>query len=226
MKLFNKYEKQIIEILLIKDKTLSEIAAEIGISKPTTSAYLKRLEEYGLIEGTYEKNHVGRTIRYSLKSFHMVFSINPDSKIAINFIADDSLDKDFVLLGDISQKDFRDEVKIYLQEITKVNFDKYMIILYGSVAQGSGHRKSDIDFLILKENWSKKDKDRVLEKIAIASNKCGHQVKPLFKSIKEFEAMDRTLHKQIKENGIILWEKGNQWDKIKQRLKRYKIITI
>lgn len=226
MKLFNKYEKQIINILLKKDITLSEISAEIGISKPTTSVYLKRLEENKIIKGNYEKNHIGRTIRYSLQSFHMIFSINPDLKMAINFIADTNLDEDFVLLGNISQKEFREEIKEYLSKIIKSSLEEYLIILYGSVAQGYAHRKSDIDLLVLKESWSKKDKDQVLDKIAIASNKCDHQVKPLFKSVKEFENMDRLLQKQIKEDGIILYEKGKRWDKIKQQLKRYKIITI
>lgn len=226
MKLFNKYEKQIINILLKKDITLSEIAAELGISKPTTSMYLKRLEESGILKGSYEKNRVGRTIRYSLQAFHMIFSINPDSKMAINFIADTNLDENFVLLGNISQKEFRLEVKEYLSKIIRSSLEEYLIILYGSVAQGIGTRKSDIDLLFLSDNWSKKEKDEILNLIAIASNKCNYQAKPLFKSIKEFEEMDKTLKKQINENGIILYEKGKQWDRIKQQLKRYKIITI
>ena len=226
MKLFNKYEKQIIDILLQKDKILSEISAEIGISKPTTSTYLKRLEENGIIKGNYEKNQVGRIIRYSLQPFHMIFSINPDSKMAINFIADTSLDEDFVLLGNISQKEFRLEVKEYLSKIIKSSLEEYLIILYGSVAQGIGTRKSDIDLLFLKDKWSKKEKDEILDLIAVASNKCDHQAKPLFNSINEFEDMDKLLQKQIKENGIILYEKGKQWGRIKQMLKRYKIITI
>jgi len=226
MKLFNKYEKQIIDILLQKEITLSEISVEIGISKPTTSMYLKRLEENGIIKGNYEKNHFGRTIRYSLQPFHMIFSINPESKMAINFIADTYLDEDFVLLGNISQKEFRLEVKEYLSKIIKSALEEYLIILYGSVAQGVGTRKSDIDLLFLKNKWSKKEKDEILDLIADASNKCNHQAKPLFKSIKEFEDMDKSLQKQIKENGIILYETGKQWGRIKQHLKRYKIITI
>jgi len=39
MKLFNKYEKQIIDILLQEEITLSEISAEKGKRKPTTSIY-------------------------------------------------------------------------------------------------------------------------------------------------------------------------------------------
>jgi len=226
MKLFNKYEKQIIEILLQKNITLSEIAAEIGISKPTTSMYLKKLEESGILKGTYEKNHVGRIIRYSLQPFHIVFSIDPDAKRIINFLANTHLDEKYVLLGDISQKEFRLEVKEYLSNIITSSLKEFLIILYGSVAQGIGTRKSDIDLLFLKNNWSKKEKDEILNLIAIASNNCNHQTKPLFNTVKEFEEMDKTLQKQIKENGIILYERGKEWGRIKNQLKRYKIITI
>jgi len=226
MELFNTSQKRIVEILLTDNKTLPEIASALGISKPGTSKYLKKLEELNIVKGTYERNADGRTIRYSLQPFHMVFSIDPQLKTTLNFRADDALDTDFILLGYIPQKEFRKEAKEYLNQISKVDFTPYIIILYGSVSQGSAHRKSDIDLLVLKESWSKKDKDQVLEKIADASNKCDHQVKPLFKSVKEFENMDKSLQKQIKENGIILYEKGKQWGRIKNQLKRYKVITI
>ena len=226
MELLNKYEKQIIELLIQNDKTLPEISAEIGISKPATSKYLKKLEEQNIIKGVYERNSIGRTIKYSLQQFHIVFSVDPENKSIIGFKANETIDTNYIYLGYIQQKEFREEVKNYLKEINNVDFDKYIIILYGSVAQGSAYRKSDIDLLILKESWSKKDKDQILEKIAVASNNCDHQAKPLFKSIKEFEDMDKSLQKQIKEHGIILYEKGKQWGRIKQQLKRYKIITI
>jgi DNA-binding Lrp family transcriptional regulator len=226
MKLFNKYEKQILEILLQKDVTLTKIATEIGLSKPTTSAYLKGLEERGIIKGIYEKNYVGRTIRYSLQPFHIIFSINPDKKIAINFIADTYLDEKFVLLGHINQKEFRIEVKKYLNKIITSHLKEYLIILYGSVAQGVATRKSDIDLIFIKNNWSKKENEEILNLIATASNKCNHQAKPLFKTVKEFEEMDKNLQKQIKEHGIVIYEKGKQLENIKNQLKRYKIITI
>jgi len=226
MRLFNKYEKQIIELLLQKDITLSEIAAEIRISKPTTSMYLKKLEEFGIIKGNYEKNHFGRIIRYSLQPFHIIFSIDPNTKKTVNFIADTHLDEGFVQLGAIFQKEFRLEVKEYLRAIITSSLEEYLIILYGSVAQGVGTRKSDIDLLFLKTNWLKKEKNGILNLIASVSNKCNHQAKPLFKTVKEFEEMDKTLQKQIKEHGITLIDKGKQWDKIKNQLKRYKIITI
>ena len=226
MRLFSKYEKQIIEQLLQKDVTLSEIAAELKISKPTSAKYLKKLEEFGLIKGNYEKNHFGRAIRYSLQPFHMIFSVDPHTKRTVNFIADAHLDEDYIQLGAIFQKEFRFEVKEYLKAITTSSLDEYMIILYGSVARGEGTRKSDIDLLFLKEKWLKKEKNDILNLIASVSNRCNHQAKPLFKTVKEFEEMDKTLQKQIKEHGITLIDKGKQWDKIKNQLRRYKIITF
>jgi len=226
MELLNKYEKRIIELLIQNDKTLPEISAAIGISKPATSKYLKKLEEQNIIKGTYERNSTGRTVKYSIQQFQIIFSIDPINKSILGFKADEPIDINYPYLGYIKQKEFRKEVKTYFSEINNIDFENYTIILYGSVAQGSAHRKSDIDLLFLKESWSKKEKDQILEKIATVSNKCNHLAKPLFKSVKEYENMDRSLQKQIKENGIILYEKGKQWGRIKQQLKRYKIITI
>jgi DNA-binding MarR family transcriptional regulator len=226
MDLVNNYEKQIIELLIQNDKTLPEISTIIGISKPATSKYLKKLEQKKLIKGTYERNSAGRTIKYSLQQFQLIFSIDPINKYIIAFKADESIDMNYPYLGYITQKEFRKEVKTYLSKISIIDFGNYMIILYGSVAQGVAHRKSDIDILLLKESWSKKEKDQILKKIASVSNKCNHLAKPLFKSIKEYENMDKSLQKQIKQNGIILYEQGKQCSKIKQQLQRYKSITI
>jgi len=226
MKLLNKYEKQIIEILIQRDKTLSQISEEIKISKPATSKHLKKLERENIIKGTYERNSIGRTIKYSLQKFHLVFSVDPANKSIIGLKADTPFDPNYSFIGYIKQKEFRDEIKQYLKEINKINFKNYMIILYGSVAQGTAYRKSDIDLLILKDSWTKKDKDQVLDKIANVSNNSKHLAKPLFKTVEEYKNMDKSLQKQIKQNGIIIYEKGKQWNMIKQDLKRYKIITI
>jgi len=222
----NSYQKRIIELLLHDDKTLSDIARELGISKPGASRYLQKLEELNMIKGEYERNYKGRAVRYHLQPFHMVISIDPDSKTAISFVADDVLDEDFFLLGAIPQKEFRSEVKEYLKQITKVNFVRYLIIVYGSVAQGLANRKSDIDLLIIKDNWTKNEKDKILEQIAKATTNTNHQAKPFFLNSDEFKNIDEILAKEIKDNGIIIYKKGKQWNEIKQELKRYKNIMI
>lgn len=226
MELMNSYQKRIIGLLLQSNKTLSDIATELKISKPGASKYLKKLEELKMVKGEYERNYDGRTIRYHLQPFHLVISIDPDTKTALNFAADDALDEDFFLLGNIPQKEFRIEVKEYLKQITEADFVQYLIILYGSVAQGSANRKSDIDLLVIKNSWKKNEKDKILEQIAKATTGTNHQAKPLFLSSDEFKTMDKTLKKEIKDNGIIIYEKGKQWNEIKQELKRYKNIMI
>lgn len=226
MELLNSYQKRIIELLLHGDKTLSDIARELGISKPGASKYLKKLEELNMIKGEYERNYRGRAVRYHLQPFHMVISIDPDSKTALSFVADDVLDEDFFLIGAIPQKEFRGEVKEYLKQITKVDLVRYLIIVYGSVAQGSANRKSDIDLLIIKDNWTKNEKDKILEQIAKATTNTNHQAKPLFLNSDEFKTIDKILAKEIKDNGIIVYKKGKQWNEIKQELKRYKNIMI
>ena len=226
MELMSGYQKRIIELLLQGNKTLSELVTELGISKPGASKYLKKLEELKIIKGEYERNYDGRTIRYHLQPFHMVVSIDPDTKTAISFAADDALDEDFFLLGNILQKEFRSEVKEYLKQITSVDFSSYLIVLYGSVAQGSANRKSDIDLLFIKDSWTKDEMGEILDRIVKATTGVNHAAKPLFLILDEFKTMDKALKKEIKDNGIIIYEKGKRWNERKQELKRYTSIMI
>lgn len=225
MDLFNTPQKRIIELLLTADKTLPELATVLGKSKPGASKYLKKLEELHIVKGVYEKNFDGRTIRYHLQPFHMVFSIDPQSKTVFSFQADDALDMEFLSLGFIPQKEFRDEVKTYLKELQQTDIQRLTVLLYGSVAQGVATRKSDIDFLFIKEGWAKNEQNSILRLLADASEKTTHPVKPLFLSYSEFEQMDLALKKEIKDHAVILFEKGSPWETIRPDLRRYKTIT-
>jgi predicted nucleotidyltransferase len=223
--LFNLPQKRIIESLLTGDKTLPELAADLGLSKPGTSKYLKNLEALHLIKGTYERNFDGRTIRYHLQPFHLVFSINPQARTVLSFQADETLDIDFFSLGFIPQKDLRDEVKIYLKQLQKISLPRLTVVLYGSVAQGTANRKSDIDLLLIAERWTKKEQRSIQEVFADAAEQTMHPVKPLFLSYSEYETLDPALKKEINDYGVILFEKGKSWEKIQQQLRRYKSIT-
>lgn len=226
IELFNSSEKRIIELLLTGDKTLPELSMTLGISKPGTSKYLKKLEERRILRGTYEKNADGRTIRYQLQPFQIVFSINPLLKTVLCFKADDTLDQEFFLLGFIPQKEFRNEIKEYLEKLITTRISRYTVILFGSVAQGSASRKSDIDMLLVKESWVKTEKNTILNLFADAAIQTTHQIKPLFLGYEEYKRMDATLKKEIKDHGIIIFEKGSPWETIHQELQRYKSITI
>lgn len=226
MEILNVYEKKIIEMLIERKRTLSQISEKLKLSKPSTSKYLKRLEEKGIVEGEYRRDRNGRSLIYRLRPFHLIFSIDPDKKILIYLKAEEPLDIDNIYLGYIPQRDFREEVKEYISEMKKAEIGEFLVILYGSVAKGEDHRKSDIDMLFLKDEWREIDKDRILNLLAIASSKCKHRINPIFKTIDEFESLDRELKKEINENGIIIYERGKRWDQIKQKMRRYRSITI
>lgn len=226
MEILNVYEKRIIEMLIEGERTLSQISKNLKLSKPSTSKYLRRLEEKGIVEGEYIRDRNGRSLVYRLRSFHLIFSIDPDKKILIYLEADEPLDIDNIYLGYIPQRDFRKEVREYISEVKKAEIGEFLVILYGSVAKGEGHRKSDIDMLFLKDEWRESDKDRILDLLANASSKCKHRINPVFKTIDEFETLDRELKKEIDEYGIIIYEKGKRWNQIKQKMRRYRSITI
>jgi hypothetical protein len=226
MELFTVPEKRIIELLLTGDKTLPELSISLGMSKPGTSKYLKKLEDRHMIKGVYEKNIDGRTIRYHLQAYQLVLSIDPDLKTVLSFKTDDVLNSKFFLLGCIPQKEFRDEVQEYLGQLVKTRLPRFTVILFGSVAQGTAHRKSDIDVLLVTENWSKTEKDNILGLFAQASIHTAHQIKPLFIRYTEFNHLDTTLKKEIKDHGIIIFEKGSPWETVHQELRRYKSITL
>jgi len=226
VRLFNPSEKRIIEFLLTGEKTLPEIAQRLQLSKPGTSKYLKTLEDSGLVTGAYERTAEGRTVRYHLQPFHLVLSLDPASQTAMTFLADDVFDPDFPFLGFIPQKELRDDVKRCLEELQKKQLDDVTVVLYGSVATGIATRKSDIDLLFVKESWTKQQQDACLEAVAEASETILHPMKPRFLTPLEFDTMDPALQKEIKDQGVVIFESGGSWKRIQQQLRRYTSITI
>jgi len=224
MELFTKKEKEIINFLNTGDKSLSEIAQHLQISKPATSKYLKKFEQKQLIKGTYQKTKNGRTIRYQLQPFHLVCSIDPESNTIIYLEANIPIDEQFPYLGMTPQASFQEEIKTYLSSLSFSQFDNLLILLFGSVAKGTAQRKSDIDFLFIKDSWSKKEQNHILEQLAEASIHCKHQVKPNFKTREEIKTLNNEFKKEIYTHSTILFTKGNICKELKKKMKRYKSI--
>ena len=78
----------------------------------------------------------------------------------------------------------------------------------------------------MKESWSKKEKEEILRLLAGVSERCGHRVDPSFVASEKFNQMNESLKKEIKEWGIILYEKGEEWNRIKRGMRRYKSIMV
>ena len=74
--------------------------------------------------------------------------------------------------------------------------------------------------------WSTTEKNSILGLFAQDTINTAHQIKPLFIRYTDFNHLDSTLKKEIKDHGIIIFEKGSPWEAIHQELRRYKSITL
>ncbi|MFD2043381.1 ArsR/SmtB family transcription factor [Ornithinibacillus salinisoli] len=73
--LSNPYRLKIISILHQERQYVSQLARDLGISRPLLYLHLQRLEDAGLITGDYEVSDQGKTMKYyKLTPFHL--SIN------------------------------------------------------------------------------------------------------------------------------------------------------
>ncbi|SHF86437.1 ArsR/SmtB family transcription factor [Ornithinibacillus halophilus] len=81
--LSNPYRLKIISILYEERKYVSQLARELGISRPLLYLHLQRLEEANLIKGDYEVSEKGKTMKYfEVNSFNL--TLNPE---LINILA-------------------------------------------------------------------------------------------------------------------------------------------
>ena len=224
MELFTQTQKKIIQEILNGNTTLTTISHSLKISKPALSKHLKHLEERHIIKGTYQKTSQGRIITYNLKSFTLIYSYDQETNNLIYFTTTCPLDQNFPLLGMIKQQEFREEISTYLASLNPQNYESLLIILFGSVAQGNATRKSDIDLLILKENWTQQEIDQIYDTLSVVSTTTTHQAVPLIKTTQQFEYLHPSLRKEITNDGIILFKKGKTWNQIIKEFKRYRII--
>ena len=202
--IFSTKTKQILNLLIKGDKSLTELANIISVSKPTILKYLDSLENTGMISSKIIITPVGREKRYFISAFSQVLNIDP-TKGLITFTTNESLNFDFPLIGQIPQQEFRNAVKITLERILGKFKQKVSLIVYGSVARGEATTKSDLDLMLLILNkWDNKSKNKIMDAIYESAVSAQLQIKPLFRNLDEFVKSDDSITKQIKKEGIII----------------------
>jgi len=202
--IFSTKTKQILNLLIKGDKSLTDLANIISVSKPTILKYLDSLEESGIISSKIIITNVGREKRYFISAYSQVLNIDP-TKGLINFTINESLNFDFPLIGQIPQQKFRNAVKITLEKILEKFKLKLSLIVYGSIARGEATPKSDLDLMLLSLNkWNTKLKNKIMDALYESAVDTQLQVKPLFRNLDEFVKSDDSITKQIKKEGIII----------------------
>lgn len=218
MKQLPKKQRKIIELLTSGEKTLTELANSLGISKSGTLKHLKQLTESEVILKNINTTAEGRESVYTLNRYTYFFSINPYTGSIIEFDTHQVFELEYLLLEQVPQEQFRNELKILFKALKNPPFT----ILYGSTAKGEATWKSDIDMLFLKEEW--KDQESILNTISDTNMEIEHQIKPEFRTFSQFKK-DTILMDEIKDDGIVIYGELDERPEIWKKLKRYRNFT-
>lgn len=216
--------KKIINALLMGDKTLTELSNEVEISKQALLKHLSQLEDQGFIQS---KSSPGNSVQkaYSLTSNTMLLSISKDG-YAISCSNPGFLDEEHPLLAQVSQPEFREELRKYLERIKKIQTGA-AVVLYGSVAKGEAKRESDIDLSLVKSAWKKKEQEELRDIVSdlAVEGSLPHSLSLNFQTYGNLKSPTNDIQREILEDGILLYSGASETgEDLWQILKRYKSI--
>lgn len=211
--------------------SLTDIANELGLSKPGVSKHLKELKSVGIIDEKKDKTKTGVESFYSLNRFVLTIIINPGGRSIIGFRSKGPFSPQLLLLEQVKEGEFKEDLKKFLEDVVRLDEEKRpgYIILFGSVARGEGTWKSDIDLCILHRRWDESNgasKSEIEELISQVVMKTNHAIKPHFLDLLEFENSDSLLTKEIKDSGLVIYGDIYRRDELWRQMKRYKSITL
>lgn len=221
-------QRRIVEYLVREgERSLSHITEEMSLSKPSVSRHLKELVNLGMVKERKERTSAGRESFYSPNRFALLLVVNPDARSIVAIETRFQFSLPFLLLEQVKDKEFKEDLEALLDVISRLKEDErpIAVILFGSVAEGKGSWKSDIDVAILSLTWDGASKGKMEELISDVSMKTKHQIKPHFLEKLQFEGGESTLLKEIKQSGMViygdLFRRRTPW----KEMKRYKSIT-
>jgi predicted nucleotidyltransferase len=222
--LISKKTRKILNLLLEGERSLPEITAHLNISKPATLKYLDEMERMNLIRSEMIITNVGRMRIFRIREYSFFFSIDP-KRGGIIYESNSPVNLDNPLIGQVEQEEFREAVKIYMQNMKMRSKKDFTVVLYGSIARGEGTSKSDIDLLLLgKKAWNKKEKDAIWDALHEGAIETQIQAKPLFWIVLDFMKKRDGLTKRIKNEGMILYDSFED-EKLWRAIQRYWNIT-
>ncbi len=226
--LLNQTQRKIIDILLQRgDCSLSEITEEIDLSKPAVFRQVKELAAAGMLNEELQSTNKGRVAKYSLRHFSIFFSINPERSSVLRIETGSSFHPSHVLLEQVAQVEFKEELRSLVDTVDKIATDSGItaIILFGSVAEGEGTWKSDIDVAIVAAQWAKESKNRAGKIVSDACLGANHLIKPVYLSEERLESEDSVLVNEIRSSGMIIYAGRPGSDAAWRVMMRYKRIS-
>jgi predicted nucleotidyltransferase len=207
-KLFNESQRRIVEYLVSEgERSLTEITQHIGLSKPSVSGHLNELVGHGVVKRREERTSSGRAALYSPNRFAFVMIFNPEGKSLVSIETQSGFSPQFLLLEQLTEGEFKEDLRTLLEAVDRLEEGgrPIAIILFGSVVEGKGTWKSDIDVAVLGLTWDQKSKTRIGRLVSDVNMATKHQIKPHFLKKLEFETGDSLLVEEIKSSGMVIY---------------------
>lgn len=174
-------ELKILELFLdFKKHYFAEISKKTKFTRPRTLRVLRKLTKSNILKTKKEAN----IIYYSLNKISLTYSTlsTIEYNKTINFL----------------------EKNKTLKRALNMFKSKYLIMLiFGSYAKGYAVKTSDIDLLLIKENFSKREIKKIEDLTEIINGRTGLKINPYLIKISEFK-QKKAFTKEIIENHIII----------------------
>ncbi len=181
---FSAAELKVLNLFLdLKKHYFAEIVKKTNLTKPRTLRVLRKSAKINLLKIKAEAN----VKYYYLDKTPIVYSVL--STVEYNKTTD-FLDKN---------KKLRRALRMF-----KERYDDYLIMLiFGSYVKGYATEASDVDLLLIKENFSKTDIKKIEDIITLINGRVGVRISPYLMKINEFK-QKKDFVQEVIESHILL----------------------
>lgn len=227
--LFKARTRQIIDLLLAGEMSLTELSRAMDMSKPSLQQnYLGEMERAGIVRKRMERNDVGREARYSLRRFSLFVCIDPADGKVVSLSTETGYSLPSLLVEQVQGDGFGKEVRMIVEGLSSLDSSQRpdYVILFGSVARGEGTWKSDIDVALLRSRWTNEAKACNIDALSEMTDRSDHRVKPCFFTLDEYGSDNNPMIGEIKEDGMVVYGEIFGEDGIWKGMKRYGNFTL
>ena len=227
-RVLNDAQRRMMTLLASRGEvSLTDITREIGLSKPTVSKHLKDLQDLGFVSCREERTAKGREMRYSLNRYSFFLSIVPESSSVLSIETQRGFNLQRLLLEQVHDDEFLRDLKTLLDAIDRARKAEQplAVILFGSVAEGKGNWKSDIDVAVIRIEWGAESKAKAERLVSDVNMRTKHQIKPQYIDRAVFELGRSTLIEEIKSSGVVIFGDIGNGSVPWREMRRYRTIT-
>ena len=161
----------------------AEISKKTAMARPSIIRVLRKLAENGILKVKTTANVKYYTLNRTAPAYTLI-SLAEYAKTAAFLDRNPSIKR---------------AIDIFRSEFT----DYIIMLVFGSHAKGQANKKSDIDVLLAKEDFSREDIERAEKMAELANGRTGLKISPYMMKLSEL-AQKKEFTEEIAENHILI----------------------